>query len=130
MIIEFLNGEQLEVNSIYGAPRLVDGVIRDVLKIEVNINNDKSNLERLFKDNPNAFKIYSYSETPDENGGVKSTKTLMAEGYTIFISIDTEEKVIKHPPGRLLPDTKENVRVIMIAQQTYEEYQSSIRSEE
>lgn len=127
MTIEFMNGETLEVKQVFGGARLIDGIKRDVLRIEVSPTIEKEELERLFKDNPNAFRIYSYINREESPNIAK--RVIMAEGYTIFIGITSEKKIIPHQPGLLLPDKSEFVNVVSIAQITYEEYESSKNQE-
>lgn len=127
MTIEFMNGETLEVIAVYGGAKLVKGVKRDVLRIEVSPSVSKEELERLFNNNPNAFTIYAHmnkEDTPDV-----SKRVIMAEGYTIFLGVTSEKKVIPHQPGLLLPDKNEIITVVSIAQQTYEEYENSKNQE-
>lgn len=127
MTIEFMNGETLEVKQVFGGARLIDGIKRDVLRIEVSPTIEKEELERLFKDNPNAFRIYSYVSR--EESPTIAKRVIMAEGYTIFIGVTSEKKIIPHRPGLLLPDKSEFVNVVSIAQMTYEEYESSKNQE-
>ena len=123
MILEFANGDQIQVNAIYGSPKLINGVMRDVLRIEINPElYEFDELKSKFKDNPNTSTLYTYPEI--ENADNASTmKTEIGEGYKIFVSISDEERHIQQVPGKLAPAITEEVYVVTIAQQTYEEYQ-------
>lgn len=126
MKIRFMDGEEIDVLRVYGGPKLVNGVTRDVLRIEVDTNTitfDK--LRSLFENNPNAMVLHTDSISPTESGGVYVEDVKMAEGYTIFISQTIEDVKVPHTPGLLEPDTTEHVFVVLLAQMTYEEYQAS-----
>lgn len=128
MILEFLDGSKLEVIAIFGGPQLVNGVLRDTLRIEVSPSIiDFTDLKSHFKDNPKTSMLYSYTESADGEGIVKSE---IGEGYNIFVSISDEERKKAAPPGRLLPDQIEEVYVVAIAQMTYQEYHNSDVTEE
>lgn len=123
MKLEFLDGTQLEVINIFGGPRLVMGVMRDTLRIEVSPNTiDFKDLKTLFKDNPATALLYCYTETVDESGNNITEKNEIGEGYSIFVSVSDEERKVAAPPGRLAPDEIEEVFVVTIAQMTYQEY--------
>ena len=123
MILEFINGDQINVNSIFGGPKLINGVMRDTLRIEINPNEYTfDQLKSFFKDNPNTSKLYSYSESKDDNGDIINVKNEIGEGYKIFVSISDEERHIQQVPGKLVPARTEEVYIVTIAQQTYEEY--------
>lgn len=127
MILEFADGTQLQVRDIFGGPRLAMGVMRDTLKIEVDPSTIKfDELRALFKDNPNTTKLYTYT-TP--KGSDKEVKTEIGEGYRIFLSIGEETRTVNGPPGKMAPTKYEEVYVVQIAQQTYEEYIQSNPSE-
>lgn len=128
-IIELMDGSSISVKRVFGGPRIVDGVKRDVLRIEFDDSVEDQVIEKTFKNNKNAFKLYTYSDTPTENGGTSSNKILMGTGYTIYLGIKVEEKTIPHKPGLLLPDIKETIKTVELAQITYEEYQESIGEE-
>lgn len=123
MILEFLNGEQITVNAIFGGPKLISGVMRDTLRIEINPETISfDDLKSKFKDNSNLSKLYAYSESIDSEGNMNLVKTEIGEGYNIFISISDEERHIQQVPGKLAPAVTEEVYIVTIAQQTYEEF--------
>ena len=120
MVLEFLDGTQLEVKAIFGGPRLIMGVMRDVLRIEVDPNTiGFADLRAMFKENPNTRMLYTYVE---EDGIPDPERKLIGEGYMIFVSISDEERKVTVPPGVMAPDQKEEIFVVQIAQQTYAEY--------
>lgn len=123
MKLEFLDGTQLEVTNIFGGPRLVMGVMRDTLRIEISPNTiEFKDLKVLFKDNPATVMLYCYTDTVDDSGNVVTEKNEIGEGYSIFVSVSDEERKVAAPPGRLAPDEIEEVFVVTIAQMTYQEY--------
>lgn len=129
MKIEFADGSLLEVKNIFGGPKLVDDVMRDVLRIEIDpstvVANDFQPLEKLkglFKDNPNTAVLYAITESKGTDGEIHETRSKIGDGYKIFISIAEETRRIKQVPGTLTPTRTEDIYVITIAQQTYEEY--------
>lgn len=122
MILEFLDGSKMEVLSIFGGPRLINGVMRDTLRIEISPSAVKfEELRECFKNNPKTAMLYTYTEDSD-------TKNNIGEGYQIFVSISDEERKIAVVPGKMVPDEYEEVYVVTIAQMTYQEYTSTIPS--
>lgn len=125
MILEFLDGSQLEVLNVFGSPRLVMGVMRDTLRIEVDpktIGFDE--LKSKFKDNPQTKMLYTYltvarNDEPDEDAPLE--KVAVGEGYSIFVSISNEQRAITTPPGVLAPVEYEEIYAVTIAQMTYQE---------
>ncbi|MCM1215376.1 MAG: hypothetical protein NC548_12760 [Lachnospiraceae bacterium] len=116
MLLEFENGFQLQVDNIIGGPRLVSGVLRDTLRIEVYPNvMEFQDLKSLFENNGGTF--YTIEEVDGE-----LRKALIGEGYTVFVSISDEKRKIGNPPGRLLPDRYEEIYAVTIAQETYQEH--------
>ncbi|MCM1222307.1 MAG: hypothetical protein NC548_48355 [Lachnospiraceae bacterium] len=116
MLLEFENGFQLEVDNIIGGPRLVMGVLRDTLRIEVKPDvMSFRELKSLFEYNSGV--LYTIEEVDGE-----TNKTLVGEGYTIFVSISDENRKVATPPGRLLPDQYEEIYAVTIAQETYQEH--------
>lgn len=131
MILEFLDGIQIEVEAIFGGPRLINGVIRDTLRIEVSPDKMGFNdLKELFKNNPATSMLYSYTDTIDEEGNAVTEKNTIGEGYNIFVSISDETRKVVTPPGMLSPDKMEDVFIVTIAQMTYQEYHAAINPEE
>jgi hypothetical protein len=125
MILELLDGTQIEVKNIFGGPRLIDGVMRDTLRIEVDPDTIAFGvLKSYFKDNPSTALMSTYNDV-EEDGEVKSVKSDIGEGYQIFVSITDEERKVTPPPGRLVADTYEEVFIVTMAQLTYQEYTES-----
>lgn len=124
MTLEFIDGSQLEVLAIIGGPKLVRGVMRDTLQIEVDPTSISfSELKALFKDEEKCRTLYSYTEAVDESTDTNTmVRNTVGEGYTIFVSIADEEKLLTHQPGLMLPDEIEELYVVTIAQMTYQEY--------
>lgn len=125
MKLEFLDGSQIDVIAIFGGPRMINGKIRDTLRIEVSP--ESSNLEDLkiyFQDPLKTSILYSYTE---ETGlhQMELNKNIIGEGYNIFVSADQETRKIPQPPGVLAPDQTETINVIVISQMTYQEYQDA-----
>lgn len=123
MILEFLDKSQIEIIAIFGSPKLVMGVMRDTLNIEVSPSSISfEDLKSHFKDNPKTGTLYTYGETTDETGNIVTGKITIGEGYNIFVSITDENRKAPSPPGRLVPDKIEEVYVVSIAQMTYQEH--------
>lgn len=116
MLLEFGNGTQLEVDNIIGGPRLVMGVLRDTLRIEVYPHvMEFKELKSLFEQGDGTF----YT-TEEVDGEVQ--KVMIGEGYTILVAVSDEKRKVGTPPGRLLPDQYEEIYVVTIAQETYQEH--------
>lgn len=135
MKLEFLDGSQIDVLTIIGGPRLIMGVMRDTLRIEVSPSSiGFDELKSHFKDNPKTGMLYTYTDVNDvdEDGNpiTTSVKNEIGEGYKIFVSISDEERKVTAPPGRLLPDQVEEVYIVTIAQMTYQEYHQSISDQD
>lgn len=123
MKLEFANGEQIDVKAIFGGPKLIMGVLRDTLRIEVDPETITfDNLKQIFTSTSMVSTLYTYSESLDENNQKTSVKTTLGEGYKIFVSISDEVRRINQVPGKLAPDKTEEVYVVTIAQQTYQEH--------
>lgn len=121
MVLEFNDTSRLEVLTIIGGPKLINGVLRDTLEIEVDpstINFDE--LKRQFKEEK-VSKLYTYVDDVDEEGNAVQVRTEIGEDYTIFVSISDEERKIVQPPGKVVPDQYEEVYIVTIAQITYAE---------
>jgi len=123
MILEFLDGSQIDVKNIFGGPRLILGVMRDTLRIEVSP--DTCSFEDLkvhFKDNPKTESLYTYENVENAKGKMVSKKIEVGKGYQIFVSITDEVREIPSEPGKMGPINVEEVYVVTIAQLTYPEY--------
>lgn len=126
MILQFKDGTQLDVLGIFGGPRLIMGVMRDTLRIEVDPSTTSfGELKTLFKNNPNTSTLYSYTESVDDNNRPIIKRNEIGEGYEIFVSISDEHRRVTPPPGKIVPDQLEEVFVVTIAQMTYQEYQQA-----
>lgn len=124
MKLEFFDGTQVEVIAILGGPKLIGGIMRDTLQIEIDPSVMEFNaLKQLFQDEDKCRTLYSWTEDvdpeTDEGGMIRNT---VGEGYIKFISISDEFRTVKCPPGMMLPDTTEELYVVNIAQLTYSEY--------
>jgi hypothetical protein len=123
MLLEFIDGKQLTVNEIFGGPKLVNGVMRDTLRIEISPDTaSMEDLKAMFKDQQKCRTLYSIRDDEDEDGNPIQVRNTIGEGYTIFVSISDEERIIKCAPGILVPDTIEEVYIATISQMTYNEY--------
>lgn len=122
MKIEFLDGTQLDVIVIFGGPRLIDGVMRDTLMLEFDPKKyELSELTTHFQDDAKCMSLFSYTEE-NINGEITLQKNKIGDGYTVFISAESETRRIQPPPGVLAPEETESVNVVTIAQITYQEY--------
>lgn len=131
MILEFVDGTQIEVEAIFGGPRLINGVMRDTLRIEVSPDTiGFDDLKSLFKNNPATSMLYSYTNNIDEEGNTITEKNTIGEGYNIFVSISDETRKVVTPPGMLLPDKLEDIFIVTIAQMTYQEYHETHQDSE
>ena len=127
--LEFADGRRINVESIYGGPQLINGAMRDTLKIEVNPQEFNFNsLKALFGEPSNLETISSIIETneSDNVGSGTELKTVIGTGYTILVSISDEFRTEFPVPGSMnSPSTKE-VIVVTISQETYAEHQLRI----
>lgn len=131
MILEFVDGTQIEVEAIFGGPRLINGVMRDTLRIEVSPDTiGFDDLKVLFKNNPATSMLYSYTNNIDGEGNTITEKNTIGEGYNIFVSISDETRKVVTPPGMLLPDKLEDIFIVTIAQMTYQEYHETHQDSE
>lgn len=123
MLLEFLDGSQIEVNEIFGGPKLIMGVMRDTLRIEVSP--DTMTIDELkahFKNQEKCRTLYSYTDDVDDDGAPIVVRNTIGEGYTIFVSVSDEERLVRCQPGLLRPDKVEEVLVVTVAQMKYNEY--------
>ena len=117
MILEFADGTQLNVKNIFAGPRLIDGIMRDTFRIEIDPSTmGFEDIKKLFNDTNKTSLLYAYSDESND-------KTNIGEGYQLFVSITDTNRKVTPPPGRLVPITYEEVYIITMAQLTYEEYQ-------
>lgn len=130
MKLEFVDGSQLCIKDIFGGPRLVDGVMRDTLRIEVDPETISFNdLKAIFENTDNLRKIIGYREVT-KDGETSLVKSDIGEGYQIFVTIEDTKRKVKPPIGKLTPDKYEEVYIVTIAQYTYQEYTSTNSIEE
>lgn len=123
MILEFKNGDQLQVMTIFGGPVTFDGITRDVLTIEIdNKTTTVDNLKHIFSNASNMTHLYTYEDTFDENGDSINIKIEIGEGYTILLGIEEITRKVDHIPGKMLPDEYETIYIVTIAQMTYDEW--------
>ncbi len=126
MILEFEDGQQITVKAILGGPRLVDGVMRDVLRVEIDPETMAfRDVKTLFTQPSKTNHLYTYGEEPDENGDPVVKKILSGEGYNHFVSISEERRRVIYPPGRIRPPEYEEIIAVCVAQMTYEEYKAA-----
>lgn len=126
MILEFKDESKIEASDIFAGPKMINGVMRDVLRIEVPpTRHSFAQLKARFKNNPNTDVMYTYVNTTDEDGHSISEKVKIGEGYNIFVSLSIEDRIINPPPGTLAPPETEEIFVVSMAQETYDEHQIS-----
>lgn len=122
MVLEFKEGTQLPVKVIYGNPRIVQGVIRDTLSIEVDPSTvEFDTLKSYFKNPEYTDVLYSYTDPSDVNGTNIQYKEQIGVGYNVFVSITDTERLIASPPGQIKKPEIEEVFIVTIAQMTYGE---------
>ena len=126
MILEFVDNNQLEVLNIMGGPANIDGIIRDVLTIEVDPDTILiGNLKNLFSDTDNLARLYTYEEELNENGDVLINRIEIGEGYTILLGVEKVNRKVIPFPGKIVPDSYECIFQVQIAQMTYDEWTAS-----
>ena len=124
MILEFANGDKINVMTIIGGPVNFQGIIRDVLSIEVDPDEISiEELKRIFEDAPNLAYLYTYED--EEDGDIPYTKIEIGEGYTIVVGIEEVTRKVNQTPGKIVPDTYETINLVTLAQMTYEEWMAS-----
>lgn len=124
MKLRFMDSKVIDVLRIYGGPKLVNGIKRDVLRIEVDpdtITFDE--LKKCFENNPHTMIMYTESTSTTDDGEPMTEIIELGEGYTQFLSQTIEDITIPHTPGKLEPDITQKTFVVQIAQMTWEEYQ-------
>lgn len=124
MLLRFADKSTIEIKNIFGAYQMVNGVLRDTLKIEIDPKvASYDELVSLFKDNPNTETLFTVNELDD---GSQSVSTI-GEGYTVYVSVSNErvKKFSSAEPGKIIKPEYEDIFVVRIAQQTYEEYMLS-----
>lgn len=124
MILEFTNGNSINVMTIIGGPVNFQGIIRDVLSIEVDPNEISiEELKRIFGDTSNLAYLYTYED--EEDGVIPYTKIEIGEGYTIVVGIEEVTRKVNQIPGKIVPDVYETINLVTLAQMTYEEWMAS-----
>ena len=124
MTLEFLDGTQLEVIRIFGGPRMINGISRDTLSIEVDPSEATiEELRNLFSDSSKTNNLFLYLSN---EANTTETKSLVAEGYNILVSCRKETRKIDRMPGMISRDEYEDINIVNISQLTYDEYQQFI----
>lgn len=120
MRLRFADKSSIEIKNIFGSYKMINGVLRDTLRIEIDPSTTTfDELCSLFKNNPNLDTLFTVNELDD---GSESVSTI-GEGYNVFVSISNERIKTSTPePGKIEKPTYEDIFVVQIAQQTYEEY--------
>ena len=123
MFLQFSDKSRIEVRNIFGGSKLVNGVLRDTLRIEIDPSvTNYDELCELFKDNPKTSVLNSITTQLDDDGNSIETVSPIGVGYTVFVSI-SNERIKKNPvPGQIEKPVYEDIFVVQISQQTYEEY--------
>lgn len=123
MFLQFSDKSRIEVRNIFGGSKLVNGVLRDTLRIEIDPSvTNYDELCELFKDNPKTSVLNSITTQLDDDGNSIETVSHIGVGYTVFVSI-SNERIKKNPvPGQIEKPVYEDIFVVQISQQTYEEY--------
>lgn len=125
MILEFKDGTQITIKGAFGGPRLVQGVMRDTLRFEIDPTmTEFDKLKTYFKDRKRTDRLYLYNDPKNVNGTDVTKKSLAGDGYNIFVSITDEERLVATPPGVLVQPQIEEVYTVTIAQETYDEHQA------
>jgi len=126
MILEFVDGTQIDVMVILGGPANINGIIRDVLTIEVSPALESlDNLNKVFNKTDNLARLYTYEEERNENYDILLNKIEIGEGYTILLGIDKVRRKINNFPGKIAPDMYEIIYQVQLAQMTYDEWIAS-----
>jgi len=126
MILEFVDKSQIEVITILGGPANINGIIRDVLTIEISKSTtylDK--LKEIFENIDNLARLYSYEEERNENDDILMNRIEIGEGYTIVVGIEEISRKVIPFPGKIVPDTYETIYQVQLAQMTYDEWIAS-----
>ena len=127
--LEFADGRRINVKSIYGGPQLINGAMRDTLKIEVDPKEFNFNSLKALFGEPSNLETISFITETDGSGDVKSgteLKTTIGTGYTILVSISDEFRTESPVPGSMNPPSTKEVIVVTISQETYAEHQLRI----
>lgn len=125
-ILEFVDKTQIPVIAIIGGPVNVEGVIRDVLTIEVDPKSISfDDLKLMFQDVDNLAHLYTYEPERNSDGDIFDTKIEIGEGYTIVLGVDEVTRKVNSFPGKIVPETFETVYIATIAQMTYDEWVNS-----
>ena len=125
-VLEFVDKSQLDIITIFGGPANINGIVRDVLSIEIDpsvISIDE--LNEVFSNTDNLAHLYIYEPERNENGDISNTKIEIGEGYTILLGVEEVTRKVNPFPGKIVPETYESVYIVNIAQMTYDEWISS-----
>ena len=114
-VLEFMNGSKLKVIAIFGGPVNVNGIIRDVLTIEVDPKNASLyRLEGLFSNPNNLAYLHLYESGYDK-------KIEIGEGYTMLLGIEEVTEKVNQFPGKIAKPQYRTFYTVSIAQLTYDE---------
>ena len=123
MILEFVDGTQIIVNTIIGGPAIVGDNTRDVLTIEIDPNSISiANLESKFHNIKNLAHLYTY-EIDEETGN--NCKLEIGEGYTMVLKVESLTRVVPPFPGKISQIEYETIYIVKLAQLTYQEWMNS-----
>lgn len=126
MTLEFVDGTKIPVIAIFGGPANVEGIVRDVLTIEIDPKTISFDVvENHFKNTNNLAHLYTYEPERNEDGNLYDVKIEIGEGYTIVLGVDKITRKVNPFPGKIVPETFETVYIVTIAQMTYDEWTSS-----
>ena len=115
MILQFSDGQRIDVIAIFGRPRMINGCKRDVLSIEIDPKTTSlEDLNTLFNSSITNV-LYSID---DEGHRLK-----IGEGYNFLLSVRSENRLVDQMPGTLDPPEYEDIYIVDIAQLNVEEMQ-------
>ena len=124
MILEFVNKFRMNVKNIFGGPINVNGIIRDVLSIEIEPDDSISinDIKAIFNNTKNLAFLYTYELDYIENGDLVNKKLQIGEGYTILLGVEEVTRKLNNFPGTIAPERFETLYIVNIAQLTYDEW--------
>lgn len=121
MILQFSDGQEIDVIAIFGRPRMINGCKRDVLSIEIDPNTMLiGHLETFFK---TAQKDVLYSIDDDGH------RLKIGEGYNFLLAVRSENRLIDQMPGSMNPPEYEDIHIVELAQLNTEEYEAYVHGE-